>query len=58
MFGSRKNSQPEKCSKMPQTPTRQVHALLARFTQDSLAEKKDIAVKASFFYFFTACILL
>jgi hypothetical protein len=28
MFGSRKNSKPEKCSKMPQNPTRQVHALL------------------------------
>jgi hypothetical protein len=28
-FGSRKNSKREKCSKMPQNPTRQVHALLA-----------------------------
>jgi len=27
----RKNSKPEKCLKMPQNPTRQVHALLARF---------------------------
>jgi len=27
----RKNSKTEKCSKMPQNPTRQVHALLARF---------------------------
>ena len=26
-----KNSKPEKCLKMPQNPTRQVHALLARF---------------------------
>ena len=25
LFGSRKNSKPEKCLKMPQTPTRQVH---------------------------------
>ncbi|HEY4759064.1 MAG TPA: hypothetical protein VIH42_00645, partial [Thermoguttaceae bacterium] len=29
-FESRKNPKPEKCSKMPQNPTRQVHALLAR----------------------------
>jgi hypothetical protein len=28
MFGSRKNSKREKCLKMPQNPTRQVHALL------------------------------
>jgi len=28
LFGSRKNLKPEKCLKMPQTPTRQVHALL------------------------------
>jgi hypothetical protein len=28
LFGSRKNPKPEKCSKMPQNPTRQVHALL------------------------------
>jgi hypothetical protein len=28
MLESRKNSKPEKCSKMPQNPTRQVHALL------------------------------
>jgi hypothetical protein len=28
MFGSRKNPKREKCSKMPQNPTRQVHALL------------------------------
>jgi len=27
----RKNSKPEKCLKMPQNPTRRVHALLARF---------------------------
>jgi hypothetical protein len=31
LFGSRKNSKPEKCLKMLQNPTRQVHALLARF---------------------------
>ena len=31
LFGSRKNSKRGKCSKMPQNPTRQVHALLARF---------------------------
>jgi hypothetical protein len=31
MLGSRKNSKPEKCSKMPQNPTRQVHALLGGF---------------------------
>jgi hypothetical protein len=28
LFGSRKNPKPEKCLKMPQNPTRQVHALL------------------------------
>jgi len=28
LLGSRKNSKPEKCSKMPQNPTRQVHAVL------------------------------
>jgi hypothetical protein len=28
MFGSRKNLKPEKYLKMPQNPTRQVHALL------------------------------
>jgi len=28
MLGSRKNPKPEKCLKMPQNPTRQVHALL------------------------------
>jgi hypothetical protein len=27
LLGSRKNSKPEKCSKMPQNPTRQVHAV-------------------------------
>jgi hypothetical protein len=32
MLGSRKNSKPGKCPKMPQTPTRQVHALLAAVT--------------------------
>jgi len=31
LLGSRKNSKPEKCLKMPQNPTRQVHALLAAF---------------------------
>jgi hypothetical protein len=30
-FGSRKNSKREKYSKMPQNPTRQVHALLGVF---------------------------
>jgi len=29
---SRKNSNPEKCLKMPQNPTRQVHALLGAFS--------------------------
>jgi hypothetical protein len=28
LLGSRENSKPEKCLKMPQNPTRQVHALL------------------------------
>ena len=28
LFGSRENSKPEKCSKMPQNPQRPVHALL------------------------------
>jgi hypothetical protein len=31
LLGSRKNSKPEKYSKMPQNPTRQVHALLGAF---------------------------
>ena len=31
LLGSRKNPKREKCLKMPQNPTRQVHALLARF---------------------------
>ena len=31
LLGSRKNSKRGKCPKMPQNPTRQVHALLARF---------------------------
>ena len=40
MLGSRKNSKPEKCSKMPQNPTRQVHALLAAIElEDSMAVK-------------------
>jgi hypothetical protein len=30
MLGSRKNSKPEKCLKMPQNPQRPVHALLGR----------------------------
>jgi len=29
LFESRKNPKPEKCLKMPQNPTRQLHALLA-----------------------------
>ena len=41
MFGSRENSKPEKCSKMPQNPTRQVHALLAGFEQDALIENQN-----------------
>jgi malate synthase len=31
LFGSRKNSKRGKCLKMPQNPTRQVHALLGAF---------------------------
>lgn len=31
LFGSRKSPKPEKCLKMPQNPTRQVHAVLCRF---------------------------
>jgi len=30
-LGTEKNSKPEKCLKMPQNPTRQVHALLGGF---------------------------
>jgi hypothetical protein len=30
-LGAGKNPKPEKCSKMPQNPTRQVHALLGSF---------------------------
>ena len=41
MFGSRKNSKREKCSKMPQNPTRRVHALLGAVElEDSLAKKR------------------
>jgi len=31
LFGSRKSPKPEKCLKMPQNPTRQVHALFGGF---------------------------
>jgi len=41
MLGSRKNPKPEKCLKMPQTPTRQVHALLAGFVQDALINNQN-----------------
>jgi hypothetical protein len=41
MLGSRKNSKPEKCLKMPQNPTRQVHALLAGFVQDALINNQN-----------------
>jgi len=41
MLGSRKNSKREKYSKMPQNPTRQVHALLAGFVQDALIENQN-----------------
>ena len=34
LFGSRKNSKREKCSKMPQNPTRQVHAVLGNLPAD------------------------
>ena len=41
LFGSRKNSKPENCSKMPQNPTCPVHALLgADELEDSLADKR------------------
>ena len=44
MFGSRKNSKREKCLKMPQNPTRQVHALLGTTElEDSLATYKVFA---------------
>ena len=32
LLGNRKNSKPEKCLKMRQNPTRQVHALLGAFS--------------------------
>ena len=37
----RKNPKPEKCLKMPQTPTRRLHALLAGFEQDLLIENQN-----------------
>jgi hypothetical protein len=40
-FGSRKNSKRGKCLKMPQNPTRQVHALLAGFVQDALIDNQN-----------------
>ena len=54
-FGSRKNSKPEKCLKMPQNPTRQVHALLdpALDLQDSLP-LKDLNP----FYYFASTIFI
>jgi hypothetical protein len=42
MFGSRKNPKPEKCLKMPQTPTRPLHALLGALTESKTRSlKKD-----------------
>jgi hypothetical protein len=42
---SRKNSKPENYRKMPQNPTRQVHALLGVFVvRDSLPEKNLSAI--------------
>jgi hypothetical protein len=41
MLGSRKNPKRGECSKMPQNPTRQVHALLEGFAQDSLIENEN-----------------
>ena len=32
LLGNRKNSKPEKCLKMAQNPTRQVHAVLGAFS--------------------------
>jgi hypothetical protein len=40
-LGAGKNSKPEKCLKMPQNPTRQVHALLAGFVQDALINNQN-----------------
>ena len=40
MLGSRKNPKPEKCLKMPQTPTRRVHALLGNLLADQNADRK------------------
>ena len=45
-LGAGKNSKREKCLKMPQNPTRQVHALLARFCFARLANcYQDIAAE-------------
>jgi len=38
LLESRKNSKPEKCLKMPQNPTRQVHALLGAVLFRSLTQ--------------------
>jgi hypothetical protein len=52
-FGSRKNSKRGKCSKMPQNPTRQVHALLGGFLpEDYFAINYSLCFHA--FAFFVA----
>jgi len=40
-LGAGQNSKPEKCLKMPQNPTRQVHALLGGFVQDALINNQN-----------------
>ncbi len=41
LLGSRKSPKPKKCLKMPQTPTRQVHAVLGGFWQLMLLGKYE-----------------
>jgi hypothetical protein len=49
MFGSRKNSKPEKCLKMPQTPQRPVHAVLGGCTSFSGKENEDVVISRGWF---------
>ena len=64
LFGSKKNSKREKCLKMPQNPTRQVHAMLARsylinkliikfIMTDEITPRKKPKKQSRFFSLFT-----
>jgi len=49
MFESRKSPKPEKCLKMPQNPTRQVHALLGAIELKTRWLKKNTTAKLTRF---------